>query len=166
MNSLGSSEELDDLNRRTFLESAGIAAVGMGWSGLPSLQPNSATKPATVRVKVSPSKDPLVARTFAILKERIKQRCAVKVVAIRNRAQIILTIDDRLPAEAFWIDKIGTAVRVAGGSSRGLLYGVGKFLRTSRYDRTFRASTWQGTSKPSGSLTKRLYLRSTSVLPT
>ena len=90
--------------------------------------------------------------TFAILKARIEQRCAVNVVEIGGRPQIILTLDNRLPAEAFRIDQIGAAVRVAGGSSQGLLYGMGKFLRTSRYDRTFQASAWRGTSKPRGSV--------------
>ena len=38
------------------------------------------------------------------------------------------------------------------GSPRGLLYGVGKFLRTSRYDRSFQPSPWRGMSLPHGSL--------------
>ncbi len=33
-----------------------------------------------------------------------------------------------------------------------MLYGVGKFLRTSRYDGTFRPSPWRGTSAPQGYL--------------
>jgi hypothetical protein len=152
MNLLGCSEESDGLNRRTFLEVAGVVAVGAGLPGCASSQTRSVANLATVRVKVSPSADPLVARTFAILKERIEQRCAVNVVEIRDRAQMILTLDDRVPAEAFRIDQIGTAAQIAGGSSRGLLYGVGKFLRTSRYDRTFQASAWRGTSKPRGSV--------------
>ena len=152
MNLLGCSEESDDLNRRTFLKVAGVAAVGAGLPGCALSQAKSDANPAAVRVKVSPSTDPLVARTFAILKARIEQRCAANVVEIGDRPQIILTLDNRLPAEAFQLDEIGAAVRVAGGSSQGLLYGVGKFLRTSRYDRTFQASAWRGTSKPRGSV--------------
>ena len=152
MNLLGCSEESDGLNRRTFLKVAGVAAVGAGLPGCASSQIKSVANPASVRVKVSPSTAPLIARAFAILKARIEQRCAVSVIEIQDRAQIILTLDDRLPAEAFRIDQIGAAVRVAGGSSRGLLYGVGKFLRTSRYGRTFQASAWRGTSRPRGSV--------------
>ncbi|PWB59566.1 MAG: hypothetical protein C3F18_00755, partial [Nitrosomonadales bacterium] len=150
MNLLGCSEESDGLNRRTFLKVAGVAAVGAGLPGCASSQAKGDANPAAVRVKVSPSTDPLVARTFAILKARIEQRCAVNVVEIGDRPQIILTLDNRLPAQAFQLDEIGAAVRVVGGSSQGLLYGVGKFLRTSRYDRTFQASAWRGTSKPRG----------------
>jgi hypothetical protein len=96
--------------------------------------------------------DPLVARTFAVLKDRIEQRCAVSVVEARKQPQVILTIDNHLPPEAFRIDESSGAVRVAGGSPRGLLYGVGKFLRTSGYDGAFQLSQWRGTSKPHGSL--------------
>jgi hypothetical protein len=94
------------------LKFAGVAAAGLGWSGCASSPTGSLANLAAVRVKVSPSTDPLVARTFAILKERIEQRCAVNVVKVRKRAQIILTDDDDLPAEAFRIDDLGTAVRL------------------------------------------------------
>ena len=76
----------------------------------------------------------------------------MRVIEASTDARIILDVDDSLPPDAFRIDQIGTAVRVAGGSPRGLLYGVGKFLRTSRYDETFQPSPWRGTSIPQGSL--------------
>jgi hypothetical protein len=112
MNALDCREGSDGLSRRTFLKFAGVAAAGLGWSGCASSPTGSLANLAAVRVKVSPSTDPLVARTFAILKERIEQRCAVNVVKVRKRAQIILTDDDDLPAEAFRIDDLGTAVRL------------------------------------------------------
>jgi hypothetical protein len=105
-----------------------------------------------ITVSVQAPHDPLVSRTFAILKDRIKQRCSAKVIEADAGAWVILTVDDSLSLEAFRIDEPGGAVRIAGGSPRGLLYGVGKFLRTSRYDGTFRPSLWRGTSAPHGSL--------------
>ncbi|MBN2377752.1 MAG: hypothetical protein JXD22_15250 [Sedimentisphaerales bacterium] len=40
-------------------------------------------------------------------------------------------------------------IRIIGNDQRGILYGIGKFLRTSRYDRDgFTPSTWRGTSVP------------------
>lgn len=105
----------------------------------------------TVSVLAPPG--PIVSRTLAILKDRIEQRCSANVVGADARSQIILTIDDSLPLDAFRMDQVNTAVRVAGGSPRGLLYGVGKFLRTSRYgDDMFQPSPWRGTSEPHGSL--------------
>lgn len=159
MKVLRGNEASDGLNRRSFLKSAGVVAVGMGLSGCATSPTGIVADRATVRVKVSPSQDPLAARTFTILKERLEQRGAVNVVGSPNRAEIILTLDDGLPAEAFRIDQIGAAVRVAGGSARGLLYGVGKFLRTSRYEPTFQALAWRGTSQPHGSL-RGMYLAS------
>lgn len=105
-----------------------------------------------VNVKLETNVDPLISRIFEILKDRIQQRCSARVVEDANGAKVILDVDDALPSDAFRIDQVGTAVRITGGSPRGLLYGVGKFLRTSRYDGTFYPSPWRGTSIPHGSL--------------
>ena len=140
-------------NRRTFLLGAGATALGLGIyrDAMAAEQSDNAARPkVTVRIKAADS--PLVARTFAILRDRIEHRCLVRVVEGRQGAQIILTIDKQLALEAFRIDEKGGAVRIAGGSPSGLLYGVGKFLRTSSYDGTFQPSAWRGTSEPQGSL--------------
>lgn len=106
-----------------------------------------------VRVKIEGPSNALVARTFAIMKDRIEQRCAAKVVETRGHALVVLEVNDRLAPEAFRIEEQGSAVRVAGGSPRGLLYGVGKFLRTSGYEgEMFQASPWRGESAPQGSM--------------
>ncbi|MCD6287234.1 MAG: hypothetical protein J7M39_15100, partial [Anaerolineae bacterium] len=109
-----------------------------------------------VTVRVEAHSDPLVSRAFAILKDRIQQRCPARVVEAGTEAgpaaRIVLAIAGDLSPEAFRIDQAGAAVRVAGGSPRGLLYGVGKFLRTSHYDGIFQPSLWRGTSVPQGSL--------------
>ncbi len=157
MNFQSGELDSDAQSRRAFIKCAGIAAVGLGLPGCntPNRERNTGESQLTrceVRVRVETPDDPLGARTFAILKDRIEERCAVNVVEARNREQIILTIDNGLPPQAFRIDASAGAVRVAGGSPRGLLYGVGKFLRTSRYDETFQPSPWRGTSNPRGSL--------------
>ena len=151
------NQMLDAHSRRTFLKCAGVAAVGVGLPGCVATHQQSAVQPdgttrREVRVKIAAPADPLVARTFAILKDRIEQRCAANVMEARGRAQIILTVDDRLAPEAFRFDRAAGAVRVSGGSPQGLLYGVGKFLRTSRYDGTFQPSAYRGISEPRGSL--------------
>ena len=105
-----------------------------------------------VTVGLPAQADALVSRVFGILKDRIQQRCPTLVVEAGTEAQIILAVDGSLPPDAFRIDQVSAAVRVAGGSPRGLLYGVGKFLRTSRYAGTFRPSPWRGTAVPQGSL--------------
>lgn len=157
MTFLSGDNRSDALSRRMFLKCTGAAAVGLGLPGCATTPRTSTvekgqTTRRDVRVKVQAPADPLVARTFAILKDRIEQRCAMNVVEVRDRAQIILTVENRLPIEAFHIDQVQDAVRVTGGSPQGLLYGVGKFLRTSRYDGMFQPSAWRGTSQPHGSL--------------
>ncbi|MBN1350238.1 hypothetical protein JXJ21_12560 [candidate division KSB1 bacterium] len=105
-----------------------------------------------LKVKIDASSHSLAAKVFQILKDRIEQRIAIAVNEAPSGAQIILALCPDLPPEAFRIDQVGTAVRVAGGSPQGLLYGVGKFLRTSKYDGAFVPSTWRGTSTPHCSL--------------
>ena len=140
-------------DRRTFLKCAGVAAVGAHLSGCTTKGvPGNTDGRPTISVRIDGADDPLVSRTFAILKDRIEQRCSVNVIRADKNAQILLAVDSQLPTEAFRIDSAGTAVRVTGGSPRGLLYGVGKLLRTSRYAGTFQATAWRGTSVPDGTL--------------
>jgi hypothetical protein len=113
---------------------------------------NDLTAAQEITVRVEAPVAPLVKRILAILQDRIRQRCAANVFEAGTGAQIILAIDGGLPCEAFRIDQDGAAVRVTGGSPRGLLYGVGKFLRTSRYDGTFQPASWRGASTPQGTL--------------
>jgi hypothetical protein len=65
---------------------------------------------------------------------------------------VILDIDGTLPPEAFCIEGTDSGVCVAGGALQGLLYGVGKFLRTSSYAGAFEPSSWRGTSVPRGAM--------------
>jgi hypothetical protein len=107
---------------------------------------------SSIIVKVEGCSDPLLHRIFNILKDRIEQRCPMKVVAVEGEAQLILNITNELPSEVYRISESNEAIQIAGGSGLGLLYGVGKLLRTSRYDRTFQPSSWRGTSAPQGVL--------------
>jgi len=74
------------------------------------------------------------------------------VLKTATDAHIILTVDENLPKEAFRLDQANASVRIAGGSPQALLYGAGKFLRTSLYSGSFRPSPWRGTSAPQGLL--------------
>ena len=106
----------------------------------------------TVTVAIEGKGEPLLDRAVAILKDRIERRCAAWVVEGRTDALVGLAVDGKLPAEAFRIEPARTGVRVCGGSPPGVLYGVGKFLRTSLYEDGFAPSAWRGTSAPRGSL--------------
>jgi len=89
-----------------------------------------------------------VARVFA---RQVQQRCAAKVVMSGAAPLTVeLAIESKLGAEGYKIaDGAAGIVRITGHDDRGLVYGVGKFLRTSRYDQDgFTAGTWRGTSTP------------------
>ena len=105
-----------------------------------------------VPVRVEANSAPLVSRAFGVLKARIEERCAAEVAEAEDNVQMVLSVDENLPREAFDIAQAGDAVRIAGGSPLGLLYGIGKFLRTSRYEDGFTLSPWRGRSAPRGSL--------------
>jgi hypothetical protein len=95
---------------------------------------------------------PLVERTFAILKDRLETRVSLRVVRADTGADLILAVDPTLAPEAYRIENVGKAVKVSGGTPRGLLYGVGKFLHTSEYGADFKASAWRGQEQPRGTL--------------
>jgi hypothetical protein len=133
-------------DRRTFLKRAGAAAIGVGFA-------TGARGDSELAVRVDAPAGPLISRTVAILKDRIEQRCSARVTEVRGEARIVLDIEPSLPPEAFRINAQDGATRISGGSPRGLLYGVGKFLRTSGYaDGAFQPSSWRGISAPRGSL--------------
>jgi hypothetical protein len=105
-----------------------------------------------IRVKgVGLDESPL-SRLASILRERIQERCGARVVEGESDAHLLLEVSADLPPEAFRIDETGARVRIAGGSARGILYGIGKFLRTSRYEGGFTPGSWRGTSAPQGAL--------------
>lgn len=94
--------------------------------------------------------DPLCERALSILVDRIKVRCPAQVTPGATDADIVLAVDDTLAPEAYRIADAGRAMRIAGGSPLGLLYGIGKFLRTSGYADGFSPSPWRGTAVPQG----------------
>jgi hypothetical protein len=66
---------------------------------------------------------------------------------------IVLAVDPALPREGFAVaDADGGNVRITGADAAAVLYGVGKFLRTSRYTPDgFVPGAWRGASAPEGS---------------
>ena len=68
-----------------------------------------------VAVELGAKPEPLVSRVFQIMKDRIEQRCSSIVVEKGAGAQIVLSVDDSLQPDAFRINQVDSAVRVAGG---------------------------------------------------
>ncbi len=87
----------------------------------------------------------------ALLARQLTERGPVEVVFAGDAPLTVeLTLASGIGADGFLIeDRPGGGVRIAGDGERGVLYGVGKFLRTSRGDQgNVTAGTWRGTSVP------------------
>lgn len=90
-------------------------------------------------------------RITAMARRQIESRSAAKVVASGKAGHTLhFEIQDGIGAEGFRIeDGPGGVVRIIGNDARGLLYGLGKFLRSSDYtDGVFTPGKWQGASAP------------------
>jgi len=105
----------------------------------------------SVRIVLPGDAGPLAKRAGDILGRQIAERCGAEVVTGGKAAwSVELGIEAGIGTEGFEIaDGPGNTVRILGNDERGLLYGVGKFLRSSRYDRGgFTLGAWRGTSVP------------------
>ena len=85
-----------------------------------------------------------------ILLARIEERCASGAGQTDPVLCIYLSVKPVSTVESYCIETgEDGCIRIAGHDDRGLMYGVGKFLRTSCYDGgLFRASDWRGQSSP------------------
>ena len=105
----------------------------------------------TVRINIACSKTPLVNKTVELLTREIKERSGLPVETDgTGYTTVILDIASGIGAEGFRIaDGAGGVVRIVGNDERGLLYGVGKFLRSSVFEEgSFSPGAWRGISIP------------------
>ena len=108
----------------------------------------------TVRIALPPQASATSLRISDVLAREISERSGAKVVKDGDAALTLeLALETGVGAEGFTLaDGAHGVVRIVGGDERGLLYGVGKFLRTSRYQTNgFEPSAWRGTRAPQGS---------------
>ncbi len=101
---------------------------------------------------ILPSRPGLVVEnTGKVFTRQVQQRCEAKVVVNGDAPLTVeLAVEKGIGAEGYRIeDRKDGGVRIAGNDERGLVAGVGKFLRTSRYDKGgFTPGSWRGTSVP------------------
>ena len=105
----------------------------------------------SVRLILPKQPGPVVENTGKVFARQVQQRCEAKVVTGGAAPLTVeLAVEKGICAEGFRIeDRKGGGVRIVGNDERGLVAGVGKFLRTSRYDKGgFTPGTWRGTSVP------------------
>ncbi len=105
----------------------------------------------SVRLVLPPQASAVVENIGCVLARQIQQRCEARVVTTGDAPLTVeLAIAPGVGSEGFQIENRSEGgVKIIGHDERGLLYGVGKFLRTSRYDQGgFTPGDWRGTSVP------------------
>jgi len=88
-----------------------------------------------------------------IFKRQVELRSSVELSFNQDKADLIWSIDPKLAEESFAIEEnLEGVIIISGGRPRALLYGIGKFLRTSNYSAEgMEFSEWRGTSTPAKS---------------
>jgi hypothetical protein len=105
----------------------------------------------TIRVRFLAQRSEFSDTIFATFQRQVQDRCeAVVKLYGSGQLNIEFALSGDIGKEGFRIeDGNNGVIRIVGNDERGLLYGVGKFLRTSRYDQGgFTPSRWRGTSMP------------------
>ena len=126
-----------------------VAVLGAGVSRAAS-EPLPAAAVKAVRLAFPPQPGPVVENIGRVFTRQIQERCDARVVAVDPALTVELAIAPGIGTEGFRIeDRQGGGVRIVGNDEGGLLYGVGKLLRSSRYDQGgFTPGAWRGTSVP------------------
>ena len=112
---------------------------------------SSAEGTKSVWLVVPEQAGPVVENIGRVFARQMQRRCEAQIVtAGAAPVRVELAVEKGIGAEGYRIeDRQGGGVRIAGNDERGLVAGVGKFLRTSRYDKGgFTPGTWRGTSVP------------------
>lgn len=94
---------------------------------------------------------PVLKNIASILERQISQRCnAQSLVGDNILLRIELLIEQNIGSETFSIeDGKNNVIRIIGGDEKGVLFGIGKFLRSSSYNQSgFVVGEWRGTSAP------------------
>lgn len=130
------------------------------WLMLAGASTRAAEPVRSIRVVLPANPGEIIQRAASILERQIRSRCDAKVVPDGESAYAIeLGVDPGFGSEGYKIlDGASGRVRILGNDERGVLYGVGKFLRSSRYDQGgFTPGPWRGTSIPKCSM-RGIYL--------
>lgn len=105
----------------------------------------------TIRVKFLAERSEFDDIILGIFQRQVQDRCGAVVKSFgTGELNVEFALGAGIGKEGFRIeDGADGAVRITGNDDRGLLYGVGRFLRTSRYDQGgFTPGLWRGTSVP------------------
>lgn len=128
----------------------GVVVV-LTWSVLLCSCPVLGAVVTSVRLQLPPGAGPVVQNIGQLFARQVSQRCEAEVHTTGESGFTVeLAVEPGFGAEGYAISSgPDGSVRIIGNDELGLLYGVGKFLRTSRYDPGgFTPGKWRGRSVP------------------
>lgn len=93
---------------------------------------------------------PVVKNIAGVFEARLKDRGGIKVVTEKGAGlTVVFKIEAGIGKEGFSIETRDGQIVITGNDERGLLYAIGKFLRTSAYTaKGFKPGAWRGKSIP------------------
>jgi hypothetical protein len=111
---------------------------------------SSAEAERSVRLSLPRKAGPVVENIGRVFVRQVQQKCDAKVNTSGSAPFTVeLDLKPGIGSEGYRIEDLRHGVKITGNDERGLLYGVGKFLRTSRYDQGgFTPGGWRGMSVP------------------
>jgi len=127
------------------------AALWLAMGGLGFMATAEADEVASIRVELPAGSDAVMTNICAVFARQVESRCAATVTNEGGAAlTVALAVDPTIGTEGFRIsERAGGGIEVAGQNELGVLYGLGKLLRTSRYSDTgFTPGAWRGESVP------------------
>jgi len=106
-----------------------------------------------VEVRLPEAPGPVVGRIFSVFSRVIRERTGIEPV-LSEHGKIVFVLRNGLGTEGYEIsDGPNGEILIAGNDERGLLYGVGAFLRSARYQPgSFEPGAWRGKSVPASPL--------------
>ena len=102
-------------------------------------------------IRIDAERTPLVAKSAELLTRYVTERTGLCATTVCDgTADVVLHVQPGIGTDAFRIDNGPTGgVAITGDDPRGLLYGVGKFLRDAQLSPgAFAPGPWRGASAP------------------
>jgi len=104
-----------------------------------------------VRVVLPKKQNDHLEEIVSVFARQVEKRCPARVTT-QGKAPltVALTVDPAIGKEGFRLrDRAGGGIEVVGQNELGVLYELGKLLRTSRYSKNgFAPGSWRGESTP------------------
>jgi Glycosyl hydrolase family 67 N-terminus len=128
-----------------------VSRALLGQSSATSTGPGRDTECKSVSISIAGSRSNLLEREAEILASQIREHSGIKSTFNKQAdCSVELSVQDGIGSDGFRIEHSAHGrVRIVGNDERGLLYGIGKFLRSNIYHRgSFTTGTWTGTSVP------------------